>query len=117
MFLDIERMLVDARLANTLPEPVYMDNLGNEVNDVEKSFGCKVQTNFNLPQLCLVMDEVRGDLNMMNDRHFRGKKFLTRKGDAAKINATRKSKRFTVLGITNLLGDPIMCVVIMEGKE
>ena len=46
-----------------------------------------------------------------------GEKILSRKGNSAKINSTKRSKRFTVLGVTNLSRQPIMCVVIMEGKE
>ena len=38
-------------------------------------------------------------------------------GGTAKVNSTKKSKKFTVLGLTTLRGDPLMCVVIMEGKE
>ena len=90
MFLDIEKMLIQSRLAERLPEPIYMDKKGNEVEDVSNSFGCKVECKFNLPQICLVMDKVSGDLNMMNDGHFGGKKFLSRKGDNAKINLTKK---------------------------
>ena len=63
------------------------------------------------------MDEVGSDLNMLNDGFIGGKKFLSRKGDTAKICATKKSRRFTVLGVTNLAGDPVMCVIIYEGKE
>ena len=63
------------------------------------------------------MDEVGSDLNMMNDGHLGGMKFITRKGNNAIINSTKKSKRFTVLGLTLLSGEPLMCVVIFEGKE
>ena len=63
------------------------------------------------------MDEVGSDLNMMNDGHLGGMKFITRRGNNAVINSTKKSKRFTVLGLTALTGDPLMCVVIFEGKE
>ena len=117
MYLDVERMLVDAKLASPLPEPIWMNKDGFRVETEEEAYGCKVQTSFTLPQCCLVMDEVGGDLNMMNDGFIGGKKFLTRKGDVAKMNATKKSRRFTLLGVTNLLGDPIMCVIIFEGKD
>ena len=30
---------------------------------------------------------------------------------------TRKKKHFTFIGITNLLGEPIFWIVIIEGKE
>ena len=35
MYLDIERMLIQSRLAERLPVPVFMDSQGNEVNTVE----------------------------------------------------------------------------------
>ena len=92
MFLDIEKMLIQSRLAKRLPQPVYMDKNGKEVENVSDSFGCKVKCKFNLPQMCLVMDKVGGDLNMTNDGCFGGKKFLTRKGDTAKINLTKKAR-------------------------
>ena len=63
------------------------------------------------------MDEVGADLNMMNDGHIGGMRFITRKGNNATLNCTKKSKKYTVLGLTNLLGQPIMCVVIFEEKE
>ena len=117
MYIDIERMLVESKLAITLPEPFWMNREGVRVEDVKESYGCKVQTDFTFPQCCIVMDEVGGDLNMMNDGFIGGKKFLCRTGDTAKMNATKKTRKFTLLGVTNMIGDPIMCVVIFEGKE
>ena len=43
-------------------------------------------------------------------------KFVGKKGSAAKMNATKKAKHFTVLGLTSLTGKPVMCVVIIAGK-
>ena len=117
MYLDIERILVDAKLASTLSEPTWMDQFGNIVESESESYGCKVSTQLHLPQCCIAMDEVGADLNMLNDGSIGGSKFLTRKGVLAKMNATKKSKRFTMLGLTNLCGDAIMCVIIFEGKE
>ena len=117
MYLDIEKMLCDAQLATHLPTPVYMNAGGEEVEEVSHSIGCKVKVKLDLPQLCLVMDEVGDNLNMLNNGRFGGKKFLSRKGNVAKINSTKKSKKFTVLGVTNLKGNPVMCIVIFEGKE
>ena len=102
--------------AHYLPQPTWMDQEGNCV-DVTKSFGCKVQAKLDLPQLCIVMDKVAGDLNMLNDGHQGRTKYISCKGETAKINVTKKSKKFTMLGLTNLLGQPIMWRVIFEGKE
>ena len=80
MYLDIERILVDTKLAHHLPEPVWMNNLGEVVQNHAKSDGCKVQVSLDIPQCCLVMDEVGSDLNMLNDGFIGGEKFLSRKG-------------------------------------
>ena len=117
MFDDIEKIMIDARVADKFSSPVYMNSKGDIVDNVQESFGCKVTTSLNLPELCIVMDEVGGDLNMLNDGHSGGAKYLARKGDTPKINSTKKKKKFTVLGLTTLNGTPLMCVVIFEGKE
>ena len=117
MYYDIEKIMVDARVASRLPGSVWMDDKANIVDDVSESYGCKVDVELNFPQCCIVMDEVGGDLNMLNDRHQGGSKYICRKGETPKINATKKSKKFTVLGLTTLRGDPLMCVIILEGKE
>ena len=117
MYLDIERVMIDARVAHKLDTPVWVDKKGEVVENVEDSFGCQVHTTLTLPQCCIVMDEVGGDLNMLNDGHEGGTKYVTRCGESAKVNSTKKSKKFTLLGLTTLRGDPLMCVVIIEGKE
>ena len=42
---------------------------------------------------------------------------ITRTRETSKVNSTNKSKRFTVLGLSTLQKDPLMCIVIIEGKE
>ena len=42
---------------------------------------------------------------------------ISEKGCIAQRKATKKAKNFTVIGITNLLGEPICFIVIIEGKE
>lgn len=117
MYLDIERMLIDANIATKLPSPSWMDENGIPTQSEDAAYGCKVSTQLDFPQCCIVMDEVGADLNMLNDGAIGGTKFISRKGNIAKMNATKKSKRFTTLGLTNLCGDAIMCVIIFEGKE
>lgn len=92
MYDNLEKIMIDARVASRLPSPVYMDSNSNIVKDVAQSYGCKVNVGLNLPQLCITMDEVGGDLNMINNGHSGGTKYLCRKGDTPKINATKKKK-------------------------
>ena len=65
----------------------------------------------------LLGDEIGANLDMTGDRHMGGGKFLCEKGCIAPRKSTRKLKIFTVIGLTNLLGEPIFCIVIIEGKE
>ena len=89
MYLDIERMLIASNLASKLPSPIMVDCHGNEVLYEPNCYGCKVTTKFHYPQCCIVMDEVGADLNMMNDGSIGGARYLSRKGDVAKMNATK----------------------------
>ena len=67
--------------------------------------------------MILLGNEAGANLYMTGDGHIGEEKFLCVKGYIAQIKSTRKSKRFTVIGITNLLGEPICFIVIIEGKE
>ena len=117
MYLDVEMLIVEAKLATKLDTHVCKNEYNVNVSKESGADGCKVSTELNLPQCCVVMDEVGSNLNMMNDGHLGGMKFITRKGNNAIINSTKKSKRFAVLGLTLLSGEPLICVVIFEGKE
>ena len=116
MYHDVESLMVEANVATSLDSPMFMDEYGNEVNE-NLSYGCKVQTRLDLPECCIVMDEVGGDINMINDSYVGNMKFLSRPGQVPKINATKKSKKFTLLGLTSLSGKPILCVLIFQGVE
>ena len=55
----------------------------------------------------LLGNEVGGNLEITGDGHMEGNKLLCEKGCISQIKSTRKAKHFTVIGITNLLGEPI----------
>ena len=42
---------------------------------------------------------------------------LCEKGCTEQRKETKKAKRFTVIGLTKLLCEPIFCILIIEGKE
>ena len=104
----IEKIMIDACIASCLLTSVFMDKSANIVDDISDLFGCKLETKLNLPQCCIVMDEVGGDLNILHDGHQGGTRYVCRRGETPKINVTKISKKFTVLGLTTLRGDPLM---------
>ena len=66
--------------------------------------------------MVLLGDEVWGNLDMTGDGHIGSEKLFFDKGFISKIKAARKEKNFTVIDLTKLLGEPICCIVIIEGK-
>jgi hypothetical protein len=116
MYEDIEEELVEAGLAEKLSSPIWMDENGKEVEE-QKAKGMKVQTRLSRPDMCIVMDEVGCNINMTKDGHVNGTKFVVDRKDEAKQKATKKDKHFTCLGLTLLSGPPLMCVIIVDGKQ
>ena len=66
--------------------------------------------------MVIIGDEVGGNLDITGDVHIGGEKLIFEKGCISQIKSTIKAKHFTVIGITNLLGEYICCIVIIEGK-
>ena len=54
---------------------------------------------------------------MTGDGYIGIEKFLYDKSYIAQIISTTKAKHFTVIGLTNVFGELIFCIVIVEGKE
>ena len=53
---------------------------------------------------------------MNGDGHIGEYRVICEKGCIAQRKTTKIAKHFTVIGIKNLLGEPIFCIVINEGK-
>ena len=96
VYLDFKQILIDAKLVHQLPTPVFTNEKNDIVETEEESHGYKVFVLFDLPQCCIVMDEVGGDLNMLNDGNMGGSRILGRV--VPKINSTKKLKGFRLLG-------------------
>jgi hypothetical protein len=117
MYQDHEAEMIDAGIAEELPNAVWMDKKGNIVSDEKKSYGCKVHTKLTRPDMCIVMDEVGCNTSQLHDGHVGGTRFVVGKTSEARQLSTKKDKHFTCLGLTLLNGDALMCVVIVEGKQ
>jgi hypothetical protein len=66
-----EDELVGAGLAKEYEEPVWM-NWKEKIVSEEKAFDCKVLIELSRPDMCLVGDEVGGNLCMKGDGHVGG---------------------------------------------
>ncbi len=95
---------------------VWMDQNGN-VCDKDEAYGCKVFYKLVRPDMCLCGDEVGGNLSMKGDGHIGGKKLLTGNGKVPQVQASTRNRRFTMIGLTAFTEEPIMCILILEGKN
>ena len=116
MYSHVEQEMENMGLATKLDNPVWMDRYGQVVTE-EKAFGCKVAYRLTHPHMCIVGDEVGGNLCMKGDGHAGGQLFLTAPGRVPQQKASSKNRRFTLIGLTALSGEPVMCVIILEGKN
>ena len=108
--------LIEEKFMKKLEEPECQDKDGNRVEFESEAYGYKVASKITRPDIVLLGDEIGANLDMTGDRHMGGGKFLCEKGCIAPRKSTRKLKIFTVIGLTNLLGEPIFCIVIIESK-
>ena len=108
--------MITAGVAVKLEVPTWQDRYGN-ICPEEEAFGCKVTHKLLYPGMCLVGDEVGGNLNMSGDGHSGGQLFLTGSKQVPYQRVSTTEKRFTMIGLTGLDGTPVMCVLIIQGKK
>ena len=54
---------------------------------------------------------------MKGDGHAGGQLFVCEKGTIPQKKVSKRDKRFTLMGLTMLTGDPVMCVLVIQGKN
>ena len=116
MYAQVYEMMVEAGVAFEREVPAWMNAAGDIVEEDEAA-GCEVTHDLTRPEYCFVMDEVGGNTSQKGDGHKGGELFVCPKGMVPKQKANTKDKNFTLLGVTALNGDPVMCVVIFAGQR
>ena len=114
MYDQIYDMMVEAGVAVKKDYPEWMDAYGDIVYE-DDALGCKVTHDLIRPEMCIVMDEVGGNTSQKGDGNKGGEKFIVPKGMIPQLEANAQDKHFTLLGLTTIGGDPVMCVIIFAG--
>ena len=118
MYSHIEDILVDdCKIATRFPSPVWMNKEGKIVDNENDSYGCKVNINIHRPDMGIVLDEVGCNLSQENDNANGGQLFVCGTNEQPYQTVATKSNHFTCLGLTRLDGEPLMCVIIIQGKR
>lgn len=116
MYIRIYDQLVESGIAEKLEEGVYMDKDGNEV-EKEKAFGLKVNHKLVHPDYFIHVDEFGDNIDMTGDKSKGGERFVVGKNAPARTEASTSNCHYTVLGFTASTGDPVMCAIIVTGKD
>ncbi len=88
-----------AGVALKLEVPTWQDRYGN-ICHKEAAFGCKVAHKLLHPGMCLVGDNVGGNLNMSRDGHSGGQLFLSGSKQVPYQRVSTTEKRFTTISLT-----------------
>jgi len=105
-----------AGVAKRLEEPTWMTRDGVQCT-ADDAYGCKVTHAIIRPEMCLCGDEVGGNICMAGDGHIGGELFLAERGTIPQKKTSKTNKRFTLIGLTAFTGEPILCIIILQGKQ
>jgi hypothetical protein len=94
-----------------------MDIDGNVVESADKAYGQPCTIRITHPELCFVADEVGSNISQTGDGNIGGRKLVCATGCVPQQKVGNKNKHFTVMGLTALTGEPVMCIVIIEGMQ
>jgi len=116
MYESIEEEIIVAGVATLLNEPVWM-NANSDVVEKEDACGYKVTIDITKPEMCVVSDEIGGNTSQKGDGLVGGELMLTEPGQVAQRKISTKDNHYTLLGLTLLTGEPLMCVVVMASDN
>ena len=117
MYVHVEDILIyDCNIATKYTLPVWMNKEGKNVENENESYGCKVSINIHWPNMCIVLDKVGCNVSKENDNANRGHLFVCGKNEQPYQTVATKPNHFTCLGLTWLDGEPVMRVIIIQGK-
>ena len=106
--------MVRAGVAKKRATPVWLNSDGKECCESE-AFGCKMTHDLVHPDWCIVGDELGGNISMKGDGHAGGRLYLAAKGRIAYRKYCKSDRKFTLIGLTSLTGQPVMCIVVIQG--
>ena len=108
----IEEMC-EASVAEKLDSPVWM-NKDDEEYQLSEVFGCKVVHHIKYSDISIAGDEVGGNSSQKDDSYIAGTLYVCERNFTLQSKTSNKEKRFTLMGVTTLLGKPLTWCVIFK---
>ena len=116
MYLHTEEILLKSKVATKFDEPVWKNKLGITVDNELDAMGYNCTIDITHPHLCIVMDKCGCNLSQEGDNNNGGELYLTGVKDKAYNCTTNQHCHFTVILVSLLNGELLICVVIISGK-
>jgi hypothetical protein len=117
MYNHIYPAMVESGIAIELQDEVIVTVEGNITESPTNSWGRKAKYLLTRPELLFFVDEVSSNTLQKKDGNIVGQTYVVHKTQRALLRSSHTHCHFTVLGFTNVCGDPICCVIIISGKE
>jgi hypothetical protein len=113
MYDHVYDLFLETGHAVKLDEPEWQDANGLRVNSEAEAVGLKVTMRLKYPERVLVVDECGDNTNMKRNKKAGNEKYVVARGDRAQISCASDDCHFTTMCYTNLLGIPVLVVVII----
>ena len=117
MYRHVEEVMIKSKIARRLETSVWMDEANNVLESEDNSIGCKVEVDLFRPEMALVLDKVGCNTSQECNNAVGGELFLSGKNLHPYRTVSTRHNHFTVLGVTALSGEPVLCVVIISEKK
>lgn len=109
--------MIDAGIAELIPDPVHMSREGAIADNPKEAFGYEETHRITYPDHAIVADELGGNISQKGDGHVGGERCLCERGSVPKKVSSNVDKHFALLGFTALSGDPVMRAVAFSGAN
>jgi hypothetical protein len=113
MYDKIYELLEKTGHATKLPAPVWMDKKGRIVDEAQ-AFGSQVDLVLKYPERVCFFDETGCNTNQKEDGQVGGSTYIKKAGTRAELPAICSDIRWTLIPITNALGEAVCCVIIFQ---
>lgn len=118
MYDSVYSTLVKAGAAKELDKEVMLDQSGNVVYNEEEMYGLPTKYIMTNPRNFIFVDETGCNTNQKTDGLIGGEQVLVSTDNTGTgRSGSTTDLRYTVLGFTNGLGEPVMCAVIFQSKQ
>ena len=119
MYDRVYATMVDAKVSTPLEESEYyfINRYGRQVKTEEESAGYQINNCLSHPQYVLFRDEVGTGTNQMDDGNNGGQSYIGIKGMRTDLILSKASGCFTLMGLTYVTGEPVLCIYILATKS